>query len=143
MKRDQRWWDEWFLKLAAHVATASKDSTQTGAVIAAYDHRILGMGYNGFPRGMDDDLETLSRDERLARMIHAEVNALLFAGRLPESVTLYTHPLPPCDRCTAQMIQAGLRRFVAPHPSNRHYFAWRIDRSMQFIKEVGGEFITL
>jgi dCMP deaminase len=143
MKRDQSWWDLWFITLAAHVATASKDRTQAGAVIAARDHSILAVGYNGYPRGFADIFAGLSNEERYARMIHAEVNALLFAGKLPPGATLYTTPLPPCDRCAAMMIQAGLRRFVTVPPTPDHRERWNIKRTEEFMEEVGAELIYL
>ena len=40
--------------LSAH---RSKDpSTQVGACIVSPDHKILSMGYNGFPKGCSDDI---------------------------------------------------------------------------------------
>ena len=48
-------WDDYFLGIAQVVAQRSHDAqTQHGCVITDANHRIIGVGYNGFPRGMDD-----------------------------------------------------------------------------------------
>ena len=48
-------WDARFLELAHHESRWSKDpSTKVGAVIANDQHQVLSLGYNGFPRGVED-----------------------------------------------------------------------------------------
>ena len=114
-------WDNRFLQMAGLVASWSKDpSTKVGAVIARPDNTIVSLGFNGFPRGVEDDPELLNdRKEKYARVIHAEMNAILNAGgNSLKDCTLYTWPLPPCSNCAAMVIQAGIRRIVAPRPSN-------------------------
>lgn len=115
-------WDVRFLELAATVATWSKDpSTAVGAVIADAKNRVVSLGFNGFPRGVHD--ETVPRDEKLRRTIHAEENALLFAGRSVEGCTIYvTHA--PCARCAAKLIQAGIARVVAQVPVDGFAARW-------------------
>ena len=50
-------WDMRFLELAALVATWSKDpSTQVGAVIVDSAKRIVSVGFNGAPRGVQEQL---------------------------------------------------------------------------------------
>lgn len=45
-------WDEYFMSIAFLSSMRSKDpSTQVGACIVNEDKRIVGIGYNGFPRG--------------------------------------------------------------------------------------------
>jgi deoxycytidylate deaminase len=49
-------WDDYFMSVAFLSAMRSKDpSTQVGACIVNEDKRIVGIGYNGFPRGCSDD----------------------------------------------------------------------------------------
>lgn len=109
-------WDTRFLDLAQVVSKWSKDpSTQVGAVLVRPDKSILSIGYNGFPRKMEDTLELLNnRDEKYSRIVHAEVNALLAAKTDITGCTLYTYPFMCCDRCVVQMIQAGVDTFVFP-----------------------------
>ena len=107
-------WDRRMLGLVNLIAAWSKDpSTGGGAGIVDAKNRVVSLGYNGFPRAVCDSDEALfDRDEKLRRTIHAEENALLFAGRPVEGCTLYmTHP--PCARCAAKLIQAGIARVVA------------------------------
>lgn len=114
--RGEAWWQRYFLDMAQQVASASKDpSTQVGAVIVDERRRVLGHGYNGLPRGVRDTWERLNDRQTKYRMIvHAEPNALLNAGRAVEGATLYVWPLPCCCECAKLVIQAGIRRVVAP-----------------------------
>lgn len=121
-------WDTRFLDLAQVVSKYSKDpSTQVGAVIVRPDKSILSVGYNGFPRRMEDSLELLNnREEKYSRIIHAEVNALLQAKTDVTGCTLYTYPFMCCDRCAVQMIQAGVTEFVFPKPNEDAVSRWGV-----------------
>ena len=112
-------WDDRFIELANFIASWSKDpSTQVGAVIAnSNTKRVISMGYNGFPAGVEDTAERLgTREIKYEMVVHAESNALLFAGPAAEGCTLYVTPLPPCARCAVLIIQAGISRVVCPTP---------------------------
>ena len=112
-------WDKRFLGLAQYIANWSKDpSTQVGAVIAhPTNRRIVSTGFNGFPAGVEDTAERLeTREVKYEMVVHAEQNALLFAGAAAEGCTLYVTPLPPCARCAVLIIQAGILRVVCPAP---------------------------
>jgi len=124
-------WDRRFLDLAAHVAQWSKDaSTQVGAVITDSRKRIVSIGFNGYPANVDDS-NVPSREEKLRRTIHAERNAILFAGRDLAGCTIYvTHH--PCAGCMATIIQAGIMRVVFPAPQGDFADRWKDDiRSAQ------------
>lgn len=124
-------WPSRFLTLAQHVASWSKDpSTQVGAVIVDAHNRVVSVGYNGPPRGTSDAV--VKRDTRLLRTIHAEANAILFAGlagRPLTGCTLYvTHH--PCAHCAALIIQSGITDVV--HTPTESQFALRwFDDMMQ------------
>jgi dCMP deaminase len=101
-----------WMSTAMHFAAWSKDrSRKVGAVIVGHDRQIVGHGYNGFAKGLDDDAE--ERHERPAKYfytIHAEVNAILNALNNEKSVkgcTLYS-TLFPCTECARAIIQAGI-----------------------------------
>lgn len=139
-------WDRFYLGMSQYVSTASKDpSTKTGAVIVAADNSVISVGYNGFPKGMpDDDSLYENRDEKYSRIVHCEVNALIFSGRsIPEGSTLYTYPFLSCDRCIVQMLQAGLRRFVAPVATAEQNARWgeAFAKTRRYITECGGTFV--
>ncbi len=111
-------WDSRFLEQAKLIASWSKDpSTQVGAV-AVKNRRVLGTGYNGFPRGVADLPGRLSnRDEKLLRTVHAEANIIAHAARNGVSLegsTVYVWPFLPCSNCCTLLIQAGITRVVAP-----------------------------
>ena len=109
-------WDMRFLNLAEHIAQWSKDpSTQVGAVITD-KRRIISLGYNGFPQGVDDTDERLNNRELKYKMIiHGEINAILFARESLFGHTLYTWPFMPCPVCASIVAQTGIKRVVAPH----------------------------
>lgn len=141
-------WDRRFLEMASLVASWSNDpSTQTGAVVVGADKRVISVGFNGFPAGMPDDYQLYAnREEKYSRILHCEVNALLFArGDLPEGTTLYTFPFMSCDRCVVQMLQAGIRRFVAPAATAEQLTRWgaAFERTKKYIAECGGTLIEV
>ncbi len=116
-------WDRRFLALADFIAEWSKDpSTKVGAVIThTKSRRIVSTGFNGFPAGVEDAPERLfDRATKYEMIVHAEQNALMFAGQHAEGCTLYVTPLPPCARCAALIIQAGIARVVSPPPDFSH-----------------------
>jgi dCMP deaminase len=136
-------WDLRFLNLAKEVATWSKDpSTKVGCVIVRPDLTIAGVGFNGFPRGMCDHKELYEeRKVKLARTIHAEVNAVLNSRGPVEDCTAYvTHP--PCTGCAAVLIQSGVSRVVCNKPSEDLLSRWgeQLEQTKGFFAEVEIEY---
>jgi dCMP deaminase len=117
---DQSKWDKRFLGLAKHISSWSKDpSTQTGSVIVDQKGRIVSVGYNGLAQGVHDLPERLNNREIKYKMfIHCERNAILFAKQPLDDCTLYTWPFMTCSACAAMVIQAGIKRHVAPYSEN-------------------------
>jgi dCMP deaminase len=113
-------WDKRFIELAKHIASWSKDpSTQTGAVIVDNKRRVVSVGYNGMARGVHDTDERLNnRDIKYKIIVHCERNAIIFANRDLEGCTLYTWPFMSCSTCASMVIQAGIKRCVAPKSDN-------------------------
>jgi dCMP deaminase len=108
-------WDQRFLDMACLVGGWSKDpSTKTGAVIVDVQKRVVSVGYNGFPAPVVDDARLDCRELTYEIIVHAEVNALMFAQRAVVGCTVYTYPFMSCSRCAAMIIQAGITRHVAP-----------------------------
>ena len=108
-------WDKRFFELAKLVGSWSKDpSTQVGAVIVDEDKIVVSLGYNGFPRNVDDSEERLlDREQKYEIIIHAEANAILHAKRSVSNCTLYTWPFQPCSKCAGLIIQSGIKRVVS------------------------------
>lgn len=119
-------WDLHFLDMSKHASEMSKDpSTKTGAVIVDPNRRVVSTGYNGFPKLMKDTPEAYAnREEKYSRIVHCEMNALIFAQRDLTGCTLYTWPFMSCDRCVVHMIQAGIETFVFPKAPPESLARW-------------------
>ena len=111
-------WDRRFLELAEHISTWSKDpSTKVGCVVVGEDREIRSTGFNGFPRGIEDDAERLAdREQKYPLICHAEENAIMHAARTGVSLkgNIAYVTWPPCTRCTRSLIQAGISEVVYP-----------------------------
>lgn len=130
-------WDRRFYNLAVHISSWSKDeSSRVGAVIVDNKKRIISVGFNGFPAGVDDTIT--SRDQKLRRTVHAEVNALSFANRSVEGCTVYvTHA--PCSNCAAVLIQHGIGAVAFPEPEPAFLERWgeSYEEAMMMFREAG------
>lgn len=106
-------WHRRFLDLAAFVASWSKDpSTQVGCVLVNSKKQVIGIGYNGFPRGVADGADRYAdRPTKYAMVVHAEANSILNAVDKTEGCIAYvTHR--PCASCSGLLIQAGVRSII-------------------------------
>lgn len=116
-------WDERFLRLAEEIASWSKDpSTKVGAVLVGANNLVVGLGYNGFARGVGDSDERLNnRELKYKLVVHAEVNAILMAGDKARGAKLYVWPafdIPCiCHDCCKTAIQAGVSEVIGRNPS--------------------------
>ncbi len=116
--------DEYFAKMTWVVAERSTciiPGRQYGAIVVK-NKQVLSTGYNGAPRGMTDCLELgycpkrakggtsgTMHEECIA--VHAEMNALIQAGRNAEGATLYVNGFP-CKLCARLIVNAGIKRVV-------------------------------
>ena len=117
-REDYITWDEYFMGVAQLAGMRSKDPhTQVGSCIVSEDHKILSIGYNGLPRGCDDDAfpwtnEGTGLDSKYPFVTHSELNAILnYRGGSLEGSTLYVS-LFPCNECAKAIIQAGIKTIV-------------------------------
>ena len=114
MKRtDYISWDEYFMGVAMLAARRSKDpSTQVGCCIVSQDNIIISTGYNGMPKGCNDDefpWDRTGEDTKYPYVVHAELNAILNAnGRDLRGSRIYV-ALFPCNECAKAIIQSGIR----------------------------------
>jgi len=107
-------WDEYFSLIAEAAKSKSKDpSCQVGAVIVSADKVVLTTGFNGLPRGVDDDSQILDDTyEKIKVICHAEQNAIINAARMGIAVqgaSIYVTKFP-CLACCSSIIQAGIKR---------------------------------
>jgi len=134
-------WDKRFMDMAKMAATWSKDKgTGVGAVIVDDEKKIVSVGYNGFPRGINDDVECRhDSPEKHHWTIHAERSAILEADIPLKGMTLYC-TFFTCSICAQEIVQKGLRRVVAPEPDWDHPRYGESQRiAMEMYKEKGIE----
>lgn len=110
-------WDRYFMGIALLSAQRSKDpNTQVGACIVNSEHRIVGVGYNGFPSGCDDNALPWAREggyleTKYPFVVHAELNAILNSIQNLKGCTVYV-ALFPCNECAKAIIQSGISEIV-------------------------------
>lgn len=109
-------WDEYFMNIAVLASLRSKDSTKVGAILSL-NHKIVGVGYNGFPTGVDESKLPTSRVGELqytkyAYTLHAEVNAILNTTVFDiTGASLYV-TLFPCCRCASILMQKNVKEII-------------------------------
>ena len=133
-------WAERFMTMAELVASWSKDpSTKVGCVLVDAQRRIVGMGYNGFPRGVADEADRYDdRPTKYAMVVHAEANAILNAVGDVKGCTAYvTHH--PCADCAGLLIQSGVSSIITkrPDPGIQKRFCESFKHSQSMLDEAG------
>jgi dCMP deaminase len=122
----------------AELSTARR--LKVGALVVK-DDRIISIGYNGMPKGWDNNCEQELEDGTIKtkpEVLHAETNAIAKLARSVESgldADLFvTHS--PCLDCAKLIYQAGIRRV---------YYAtnYRDDSGIVFLKNSGVEVTKL
>jgi len=110
-------WDECFMKIAHIIADRSKDpSTQAGAVVVNKENVVVGLGYNGWPRGIKNedlpwDKEGEYENTKYAYVCHGEENAIYNANGSIKNCKIYC-TLFPCNECAKTIIQNGIKEVI-------------------------------
>jgi len=124
-------WDECFMRMAHVIAERSKDpSSQVGAVLADQNHVVVGLGYNGFPRGIDAEEFPWEREgpmpeTKYAYICHAEENAVYNSNGSTKGCRIYC-TMFPCNECTKTLIQNGITEIIYEwdkYPNHPEYIA--------------------
>jgi dCMP deaminase len=110
-------WSNYFMELAKLTSKRSKDpSSQVGACIVNKENKIIGVGYNGLPNGMNDDDFNWSRnndflDSKYPYICHAEMNAIFNSNQILnlKDTIIYT-TLYPCNECAKLIVQSGINK---------------------------------
>jgi len=105
-------WEHTFLTIAYEIAKRSHDAqTQCGAVVVNKNNRILGLGYNGFIRKINDNILPNIRPFKYDFMLHAELSSIMNCEHRPENGTIFTTG-KPCLHCLQVIYQAGINKIV-------------------------------
>ncbi len=105
------------MRIAHIIAERSKDpSTQAGAVVVNQNNIVVGLGYNGFPRGCSDNDLPWSREGeflncKYAYVCHAEENAIYNSNAQTHDCKIYC-TLFPCNECAKTIIQNGINEII-------------------------------
>lgn len=120
--------------LYAGLSTARR--LKVGALVVK-DDRIISIGYNGMPKGWDNNCELELEDGTIKtkpEVLHAETNAIAKLARSVESgldADLFvTHS--PCLDCAKLIYQAGIRRVY-------YSVNYRDERGVTFLRNSGVE----
>lgn len=112
-------WPDYFMGIAVLSAHRSKDpSSQVGACIVNTQNKIVGIGYNGFPIGCDDDELPWDREAKSAYdtkypyICHAELNAIMNKNDADLRGCHMYVTLFPCCECAKLMIQGGITKVI-------------------------------
>ncbi len=105
-------WTNYFLGLAKVISQRSHDiHTQHGCVITDQNNRILGVGYNGFPKGLDDQNLPTNRPDKYHWMVHSERNALSNCVIRPDNGIAYVTG-QCCNDCIIALWQEGIKKVI-------------------------------
>ena len=134
-------WQEYFMGIAFLSAKRSKDPvTQVGACIVI-DDKIIGIGYNGFPRGNNDDNMPWGKEgeyleTKYPYVVHAELNAILNSNKSVKDATIYVTHFP-CNECSKAIIQSGISNVV--YFSDKHKDKDSTKASVRMLENAGIE----
>lgn len=141
------WTTKW-MDLLENIKQWSKDPhTKVASVIIGPRQEVLAIGYNGLPRGVNDNVpERYERPAKYTWTEHSERNAIFNAAArgIPlEGSTLYSSQFP-CADCARGIIQSGVSTVVCPdyEPDNySHVAVHKTDVAEQMLKEAGVEIV--
>lgn len=131
-----------FVDIAKAVAQLSKDrSTKVGAIAIGPNGDVRAMGYNGMPRGVDDDVDARhQRPEKYFWFEHAERNLIFNAARVGvplEGCTLIVSGLYPCMDCARAIVQSGIKEVISPAANPDPKWAEHYVRTSALFEETG------
>lgn len=128
--------DEAYLKICNTWSQLSHAKRKKVGCIIVKDGAIISDGYNGTPKGFDNDCEITyngilkTKDE----VLHAESNAITKLAKSTQSsvdATMYI-TISPCVECSKLIIQSGISRVV-------YKDFYRDDKGIQLLKQANIE----
>lgn len=148
--------DEACMATAIVWALRSKDpSTQVGACFVNTEGRIISAGYNGTPKGWNDDEFPWLNDTSIGYentkypyVIHAEVNGIMnYSGPLSDfrGSTLYV-TLFPCSDCARYLASVGVKKIVYLNDDRKYSKDGSLDTNNKcskiLLKQSGIEYVS-
>jgi len=131
-------WIDYFLGLAKVVSQRSHDvHTKHGCVITDQNHRILGVGYNGFPHSLDDSQLPTNRPDKYFWIIHSERNALSNCVVRPDNGTAYVTG-QCCNDCIMALWQEGIRTVYMIDDHGTHLFDQQAQERFDLFMSLSG-----
>jgi dCMP deaminase len=131
-------WTDYFLGMAKVVSQRSHDiHTKHGCIITDKNNRILGVGYNGFPRGLKDSELPISRPEKYPWMVHSERNALSNCVVRPDDGIAYVTG-QCCNDCIIALWQEGIGTVYMIDDHGTHLFDEEAQKRFDTFIEMSG-----
>jgi dCMP deaminase len=127
-------WGEYAIELAEVAKLKSKDPwLQVGAVLLRHDNTVAGIGFNGFPSGMEEDWT--DRENRSLYVIHAEQNAMRYVK--PGECYLLATTTLPCNNCLKIIASYGIKTVIY------RYVYERDESTLKLAEDFGIDLIRL
>jgi len=129
-------WEEYFIIIAKTIAERGTCPRKKVGALIVKDNEIVASGYNGAPKGMPHCIDEgcIIKNDHCIRVMHAEQNALLQAGKDAKGATMYCTCLP-CFICYKLCIQAGIKKIIYIDDYNKHdLFYWIEHGGIELIK---------
>ena len=81
----------------------------------------------------------MEREIKLRLIVHAEMNAILDAGKDADMTTLYLYGFrsAPCTNCTKHVIAAGIMEVISCGPEIPERWKKDLEHSNDMLKEAG------
>ena len=158
-------WDTFFMGVAELASRRSKDpDTRCGAcIVDPIKQRIISVGYNGLPRGLDDDgidirfencpepflvnqlndspvYDYWTKPDKYEFSVHAEENAILNCTECLDGCIIYVYcdkGYYPCPKCARDIIQKGIVEVVMPPPIEMNTAVYNWDFTKHMFKKAG------
>jgi dCMP deaminase len=102
-------WEKYAMLIAEVTKLKSKDPwVKVGCCLLRTEDNTVVTGFNGFPKGADEDWS--DRDRRRRFVVHAEQNALRYIK--PNECYLCAVTLLPCNDCLKSLASYGIKTII-------------------------------
>lgn len=122
----------YFLGHARAMSLLSPDpSTKCGAILVNQNGSVTSCGWNAFPDRCEHSPDLYAnRELKYARVVRAEIRAILNCNERPIGYTMFTWPPsigPSCSRCAASIIQSGITSVIFCYKKEAEYTSRWVD----------------